>query len=292
MKTRIIAMCTLLTLISIETKAQTDTTSGEPVIIDGKRFKIVIYEKGKGKDSLIEKEEIRIITKDEDVVIEEKKDVDIKIPVQPKTVVTEWNIFEIGLNNALGGSGFEMPSAYSDMEIDRARSLNFHWGFVQQGLNLYKGKLRLVYGLGIEFNNYRFVNNIDLVKKSNPLETKDVTEREYAKNKLVTQYLTVPLMFNYKSKPRDEEHSFNFSAGVQAGYLIGSHQKQKWYENGKEKRKVRDDFNLSDYRFGYVVSFGYGNFNLYAKYYPTMMFKDGEGPALNTASAGLVLSGF
>lgn len=292
MKTKFIIVSALFLLTSVNGMAQTDSSNNEPVIIDGKRFKIVIYEKGKGNDSLQEKDEIRIITKDEDVVIENNEDKKINIPVQPKLVETEWNIFELGLNNALSSNGFEMPASFSSMEIDRARSINFHWGFVQQGLNLYKGKLRLVYGLGIEFNNYRFVNNIDLLKNANVIDAIENTEKEYAKNKLVTQYLTVPLMINFKSKPRDEDHSFNFSAGVQAGYLIGSHQKQKWYDGGKEKRKVRDDFNLSDYRFGYVVSFGYGNFNLYAKYYPTMMFKEGEGPELNTAAAGLVLSGF
>jgi hypothetical protein len=292
MKTRLILLCAAFSLLTLNGIAQTDTTSNEPIIIDGKRFKIVIYEKGKGSDSLSGNEEIRIITKDEDVVIKDEDDKKSNIPVQPKLVVTEWNVLELGLNNALSSNGFEMPTSFALMEVDRARSINFHWGFVQQGLNLHKGKLRLVYGLGIEFNNYRFTNNIDLVKNSSPLEATVITDRDYAKNKLVTQYLTVPLILNYKSKPNDEEHSFNFSAGVQAGYLIGSHQKQKWYDGGKEKRKVRDDFNLSDYRFGYMVSFGYGNFNLYAKYYPTPMFQDGDGQELNTAAAGLVLSGF
>lgn len=271
--------------------AQTDTAS-EPVVIDGKRFKVMIYEKNKSIDSSQSTREIKIITHDdvdieEEIVIEKDNK-----PEPPKTVVTQWNVVELGINNALHNNALEMPAGYKDMELDGAKSLNFHWGIIQQGVNIIKGKLRLVYGLGIEYNNYRFKQNIDLVKNTNPLVVNTNTTTEYAKNKLVTQYITVPLMFNYKTNPSDPDHSFNMSAGVQFGYLYGAHQKQKWDASGNEKRKVRDDFNLADYRMGYVVNFGYGGFNLYGKYYPTAMFKEGRGPALNTVAAGIVLFPF
>lgn len=281
MKTKIFTLTLALALASTS-QAQKDTSEG-PMVIDGKRYKIMIYEKE--KDSTIEKNEWHFDSKEKEVVKIDK-------PFVPKTVITKWNVFELGLNNTLNNNTFEMPSAYANMELEGAKSVNFHWGIIQQGVNIIKGKLRFVYGLGIEYNNYRFKQNIDLVKDSRPLEAVNNTTNDYSKNKLVTQYVTVPLMLNFKSNPKDPDNSFNISAGVQAGYLYGAHQKQKWSDGGKEKRKVKDDYNLSDYRFGYVVNFGYSGFNLYAKYYPTPMFKENRGPELNTVVAGIILSPF
>jgi hypothetical protein len=280
MKTKIFTLTLALALASTS-HAQKDSTDG-PVVIDGKRFKVIIYDKGVDTS---EKNELKFDPKEPDVVKIDK-------PFVPKAVITKWNVFELGLNNTLNNNNFEMPNAYANMELEGAKSVNFHWGIIQQGVNLIKGKLRFVYGLGIEYNNYRFKQNVDLVKDSKPLETVINTQHDYSKNKLVTQYITVPLMLNYKSNPKDPDNSFNISAGVQVGYLYGAHQKQKWSDGGKEKRKVKDDYNLSDYRFGYVVNFGYSGFNLYAKYYPTTMFKENRGPELNTVAAGIILSPF
>lgn len=284
MKKSVTTLLLLITLMPLW--AQTDST--EPVIIDSKKFRIVIYEKDKAGDSSVSNGE-KILEK---IQIEKVVETEPPIPVQPKKVVTEWNVFELGLNNILTGSDFEMQPAYSNMELSPSKSINFNWGIIQQGVNLYKGKWRLLYGVGIEFNNYRFVKDVDLESDSDPLKSEINTSREYKKNKLVTQYVTVPLMVVYKSKPNDEDHSFRFSAGAQAGYLIGAHQKQKWEQDGKEKRKVRDDFNLSDYRIGYVVQIGYSGFNIYAKYYPTPMFQENKGPKGNTVAAGLVINPF
>ncbi len=282
MKTKIFTLTLALALASFA-QAQKDSTN-EPVVIDGKRFKVLIYEKD--KDSTAGKSEWNFETKNNDDIVKPDK------PFVPKTVITKWNVMELGLNNTLSNNSFEMPTAYANMELEGAKSINFHWGIIQQGVNLIKGKLRLIYGLGVEYNNYRFKQNIDLVKDSRPLETVLNTQHEYTKNKLVTQYITAPLMLNYKSNPKDPDNSFNFSAGIQAGYLYGAHQKQKWSDGGKEKRKIKDDYNLADYRFGYVVNFGYSGFNLYAKYYPTPMFKDNRGPDLNTVAAGIIISSF
>jgi uncharacterized protein involved in tellurium resistance len=249
--------------------------------------RIIIRKHGNKIDTLTENIEKEIVIHQNDAWKHGRKG-----PKKPKLVETKGMIMELGLNNYLHDGSLEPSSPYKAMEADKARSINFNLGIVQQGLNLVKGKLRLVYGVGIEFNNYRFIDDIDLNADSRPLEIKENTEINYKKNKLVTQYLTAPLMLNYKSNPNHSDESFNFSAGVVAGYLIGSHQKQKWEANGTEKRKIRDDFNLSDFRYGYAVSFGYGDFNLYAKYYPSPVFKDNRGPALNTVAAGIVINAF
>ena len=104
---------------------------------------------------------------------------------------------DLGWNVWLTENTFDLSEDFKEMELDRGRSVNFHLGVIQQGVNLYKGKLRLVYGLGIEYNNYRFKEDIDLQKDSDPLTYALNTDRDYRKNKLVSLHATVPFMLNF-----------------------------------------------------------------------------------------------
>lgn len=224
---------------------------------------------------------------------ESENDNEPKKPKKIKLVEQSWFVMDLGWNIWLTENNNPLPDAYSALELDRAKSANFHLGIIQQGINIYKGKLRFVYGAGIEFNNYRFKKNVDLTPDSKPLTYIVNPEIKYKKNKLVSQYVTMPLMLNFKSDPNNEDESFNIAAGIQLGYLISSNTKQKWTEGGKkQKNKTKADYNFEDYRMGYVFQFGYGDFNLYAKYYPTAVFKNNQGPVVNTASVGLVLTPF
>ncbi len=214
---------------------------------------------------------------------------------EPEVVKTKFFVLDIGLNNLLNANNeLQMPSDYKELKINSSRSVNFHWGIIQQGVRLgSSGKMRLVYGLGVEYNNYHFANDIKLLENKDQLTYELVDDINYNKNKVVTQYATIPLMLNYKSDPEKEGRSFNVAAGIQLGYLFRSHQKQVWEENGdKKKSKIRSDYNFEDYRYGYVVQFGYGNFNLYGKYYPEPAFRKNEGPEMNTVAMGIVLLPF
>ncbi len=209
-----------------------------------------------------------------------------------KLVETSMWVMEWGVNNWVAADGsLDLPENFSDLTLNKT-SANFHLGIIQQGINLYKGHLRLVYGVGIEWNNYRFDKNITITPDSKPMEyTTD--QVNYRKNKITSRYATIPLMLNFKSNPKNDDKSLRIAGGVQFGYLIGGHQKQKWQEGGKkQKTKVRGDYGFVDYRMGYTAQLGYGDFTLFGKYYPTMTFKDGRGPEVNTACVGIVISPF
>ena len=226
------------------------------------------------------------------VVIKEYEEEDTEVCDAPKFVETSFMVMDWGINNWVSNNSVDVPAPFEDMKLENV-SVNFHLGIVQQGVNLVKGHLRFVYGIGIEYNNYSFKEGVTITPDSKPLEYNVDDVLNYKKNKVVSRYATVPLMLNFKSKPGDDDNSFKVAAGIQAGYLIGSHQKQKWGEgNKKEKKKVRGDYGFADYRLGYVAQFGYGDLVIYGKYYPTNTFKSGRGPEVNTACVGLVLTPF
>jgi len=208
---------------------------------------------------------------------------------EPDFIETSWNNFGLGLNNLINKDGkLEADAGYQSMAVDPSKSINFDWKIVTQAMNLYKGKVRLVYGVGIDYNNYRFKENISLVPDSIPLASVNGSEN-YKRNKLVTQYLTVPVMLNFKLSPKKTDEQVYISAGANFGYLIGSHQKQVWNDNGKKKTKTKDDFGLEQFRMGYEVQFGYKNIVLFGKYFPESIFKSNEGPNLRTVSAGILI---
>ena len=231
----------------------------EETVIEGKNVRIIFKEKqvekktAEGKDTVTSRvESVEIVTKDG----EEPKE-DFEVVEGSEFIETSWNNFHLGLNNLLNKDGkLEPETGYDKMTISPANSINFQWDIVTQAMDLYKGKVRLVYGIGLDYNNYRFKNDISLNADSMVLF---ITEDgiNYDKNKLVTQHINVPVMLNFKLSPKNVDEELYISAGANFGYLIRAHQKQVWDDNGKKKNKIRDDYNLEQFRVGYEVQFGY-----------------------------------
>ena len=263
----------------------------EETVIEGKNVRIIFKEKqvekktAEGKDTVTSRvESVEIVTKDG----EEPKE-DFEVVEGSEFIETSWNNFHLGLNNLLNKDGkLEPETGYDKMTISPANSINFQWDIVTQAMDLYKGKVRLVYGIGLDYNNYRFKNDISLNADSMVLF---ITEDgiNYDKNKLVTQHINVPVMLNFKLSPKNVDEEVYISAGANFGYLIRAHQKQVWDDNGKKKNKIRDDYNLEQFRVGYEVQFGYKNIILFGKYFPKSIFKTNEGPELRTVSAGILI---
>lgn len=293
----------------------------EQVIIDGRKIKVIVKEKrvvtgSQGQDSTIEVveqviidgdhveveeggehviidgEHVEVINGEEHVVIQGFDHEGHHDPQKHRTKIVTTDMFnmQLGLNNTLNAAGdLEMPEGFENLELSAGRSVNFHLHFVQQALSLYRENVRFIYGLGIDFNNYRFNRDVVLGEDSMGVMNGTINDDvEYRKNKLVTQYLTMPLMLNFQFGP-ERQDKFKVSVGANLGYLIRAHQKLKWNENGTQKSKIRDDYNLEKFRIGYEVQFGYGNFTWYVKYFPESMFKAGQGPELRSVSAGLLI---
>jgi hypothetical protein len=93
----------------------------------------------------------------------------------------------------------------------------------------------------------------------------------FSKNKLYVEYLTVPFMLNINTTP-DTRKGLSFSAGVSAGYLLGSRNKQVSSERGKQK--YRGDFNFEPWRFAAIGEIGLGPVRLYGTYSLNRLQKD------------------
>ncbi len=202
---------------------------------------------------------------------------------KPKKISTNWFVFDIGFSGYNDQTNYAsaeaqrflrpsgvVPNSTNNYALKTSRVSNFSIWFFMQRLSVAKSVLNLKYGLGIESNNYFYKSGITFVDES---EVYTIDKgRIFSKNKLVANYLTVPLMVNINTNPSKGRKAFQISAGVSGGYLISSRQKQK---TGNGMDKIKSNFNLEPFKLAYVGELGLGPVKIFGSYAMTSLHKYG-----------------
>ena len=209
-------------------------------------------------------------------------------------VSTNWFVFDFGFSNYIdktdyGNTGNYLynrqgaaPLGKSDFNLNTGKSLNVNFWFFMQRINLIKKNVNLKYGLGIEYDNYRYKtsSNLSYLEKNSYLNSlqapSPVVIRDsisFSKNKLGLNYITVPLMLNFITNSANSKKGLSLSMGLSAGYLYGVRNKQKSEERGKEKN--RGDYDLERFKLSYIAEMGLGPVRLYGSYSPNSIFSKG-----------------
>ncbi|HYW96957.1 MAG TPA: hypothetical protein VE870_15280 [Bacteroidales bacterium] len=299
----------LALVVALSVNGQTDTTKtgnvkviekeGKTVVKIGKDNAVTVEESddtthiklGNRGITVIESEDGTKINMDQDE--ENNQDNGGEKPAGHKKFKGHWAGFQVGLNNYVD-QDFSMSRSGEDayMDLNTGRSWNFNINFMEYSLGLGTDKLGLVTGLGMEWSNYHFDNNNNIVKDDEGVITVlDYPDVSVNKSKLQTTYLTAPLLLEGQI-PAGKKR-IHISAGVIGGLKLGSNTKVVYRANGnKQKDKTRDDFNLSPLRYGLALRVGYKGLNVYANYYLTPLFETGKGPELYPFAIGLTLLNF
>lgn len=212
---------------------------------------------------------------------------ELKVERRPRSrsnISTNWWIMDLGFANwrdntdyaaAQAGGYFKTlrpadgPVTKNSYSLITGKSSNVNiWVFMQK-LNVVKHVVNLKYGFGLEMYNYRFDTRLSFRK--DPTQFVHNDSIGFSKNKLYVSYLTVPLMVNFNTTP-DSRRGFSFSAGISAGYLYGSRNKQISVERGKQK--IEGDFNLEPWRLAAIGEMGIGPIRLYGSYSLNRLQKD------------------
>lgn len=191
-----------------------------------------------------------------------------------------WAGIELGFNNFMTADySTVMPDDIYFMTLHSGKSNNFSINFVQNSIGFTR-HIGLVTGLGFEWNNYRFDGDNSIEKNS----LGEIVELDPAvvlypdvvlkKSRLKTIYLNVPLLLQLKI-PADH-NSINIAGGVIGGVKLWS--QTKMVTDDDKKIKSNSDFSLSVLRWGPTARVGFGNFQIFATYYMTPMFKASKGP--------------
>ncbi|MBK7762301.1 MAG: PorT family protein [Bacteroidetes bacterium] len=246
-----------------ESKTSSDTTK----ILNGK-LKIIANEKdGKKKGATVS--------------LSTKRDRKRKI------VETSYGSFDIGFNNyndeTMYGTIPLMPNednsffnflpnaGESDFELRTGKSLNINFGIAKFQLSLYKNYINLVTGLTYDINNWSYKKAI-VWNKEPDFQTANFqgayvsrdTVNTFKKNKLVTNYLQVPLLLRIETSPNNDKHNVYLSAGGYAGYLTRVHTKQV-NEGSRKSTKQFEDFNITKVQYGAQFELGYQGVSVYFK---------------------------
>lgn len=169
----------------------------------------------------------------------------------------------------------------NDFKLRTGKSVNINLWFFMQRMNLIKHYVNLKYGLGLELNNYRFKSNVSLNEGGiNPLDHSENISHpfvfrdsiDFSKSKLAADYVTVPLMLNFRTNKDYADKGLSMSAGVSVGYLYSSRNKQVSSERGKQKN--RGDYDLEKWKFSYIGELGLGPVRLYGSYSPNSIFQN------------------
>lgn len=205
---------------------------------------------------------------------------------KPSNISTNWWIIDIGFSNYADNTNYGSAAAQAyapgsnktwfDLRDGKSRNVNI-WVFMQK-INMIKHAVNLKYGLGLELNNYHYKYDIRYIEKPQPVVDPprvfldNTVDRDYKKNKLAADYLTVPVMLNFNFTPR-RKTGFGLSAGISAGYLYSARNKTKTSDEGKEKAK--DDFELDRWKLSYVAELSLGPVRFYGSYALKNMYERG-----------------
>jgi ribosomal silencing factor RsfS len=192
-------------------------------------------------------------------------------------VSTDWFLIDLGFDNYTDNTNYSSaatqalsPGATADrFALRNGKSINFNLWFFMTKVNLIHGVLNLKYGLGIETHNYRYTNNI--IYHQNPLQIVPDTIN-YRKNKLATDFLTLPVMINFTFNP-GHPNPIGLSVGMSAGYLYSGRQKVISDEHGKQK--THSSFNLEQWRLSYIAELNLGPIGIYGEMATKSMYKYG-----------------
>jgi hypothetical protein len=194
--------------------------------------------------------------------------------------------FDFGFSNYIDNTNYSSPEAMdyarairpneeayteSDLRLKTGKSTNFNLWIVKQRYGITRdNKFNVKWGLMLETNNYRYEVDNSYNDQSKPFMFRDSVS--FSKNKLAMDYLTVPLMIGFNTKPFKED-GFAISAGVSIGYLYSSRSKQVSDERGKQKNK--GNFDFEPWKFQYVAEIGLSAVKLYGSYSPNSMYSRG-----------------
>ncbi len=199
-----------------------------------------------------------------------------------------------------------MAPGFEFLEQNYAKSIGFHWNFWEKDINLYQKKLRLITGLGFEWNRYALKHDVLL----NRSRTRTAEYQGYSFNgsdtlfynyggfvnaisdssshkstKLRTSFINVPLLLQYNYMGSNNKPA-SISAGVILGARMGVSNKIKYDNYGRSTYSGAEYNQLLSYKCDATVRISKKRYTAFCDYSLTRLFYPTKGPRLYPFSIG------
>ena len=251
-----ILMASMFTLLSFRTMAQKEEEKMDTVKIDLGETTVFIIKNADLKDSTF---------------IDTIRDLDKSNKTAQDYEWSGIDGFQIGAIGLFTSDGKRAFADRPDLALNSTRCSMLGFTPFGKEAEIIKDRLRLAAGLGFQFESYAFDKNVRITDEPT-LQGIEDTIRDYRKNTLNANYVTLPVVLQFNTK-RNLDKSFHVAVGVIAGYRISSNMTYKWSEEGRRQReRLRNDYALEPYRLSAIAQVGIGNAMIWAQYDLTMKF--------------------
>lgn len=249
------------------------------------------------------------------IIIDDEGNVKTKHNKWPK-FNGHWAGVDIGFNGYVNpdfNMNFGEEFEYLDLRMEKSIATNLN--FFEQNIPLAKNqKWGLITGLGLTFNDYKFMRPTRLSMDSTSLEGYRYEDISIRKSKLSAMYLTLPLLFEFQTAPAYHKDGFHINVGVLVSARLSSHTKVYYNELNSQfslsqynpetdqyevvftgtspndpKEHHYGDWFLQPFKFEATARIGWNFLNFWANYSLNTMFREGKGPELYPWSAGITL---
>jgi hypothetical protein len=219
-------------------------------------------------------------------------------------------VVDLGINGTMGSPELWKQGLWG------SRTVNVYYTYP---LRFGRSRFSFNPGIGLSMERFKWKNGVTLFNATEPNANAQVEKYEFVsaptllnanvrKSSFVNNYLEVPLEFRFDTKPEDISRSINVAIGGRIGWLYDSFTKIKYKEEGQTKKiKDKQDWGLTQIRYGVSLRVGIGAFNLFGFYNLTPLFQKDTGPynlgtlppgggatgtTMTTFTAGISINGF
>lgn len=228
-----------------------------------------------------------------------------------------WGGVGLGINGYVNDEyGFDLPEEYEFMDLLWQKSINVDLNIYEQNISLSNnGRFGMITGIGYSIHNYRFNKSFTIMQDSSSFSGLINDGITVSKSKIVTNYITVPVLFEIQDiNPNPTTRNrWHVNVGAIFGLRVHTHQKTVFEEASKEYNlvnpitnnidatatspsdpvsKVHDSFYMNPFKVDASLRIGWGWVNLYGNVSLTEMFNKDKGPKLYPFTVGIMVVGW
>lgn len=182
---------------------------------------------------------------------------------------------------------------FFDPDLLRSYAININLLQFSQGLQRSRNTIGLITGVGIDLRSWHLDKRSSISKGQVYVEPVELNYDEPRKSKVVSGYLSIPLLIEFQVPVKEYGNRLYVSTGVILNKRLSTHTKIKYTHQGKDyKLKSHDDYYMRDYHYSATFRIGYRWINLFASYDLQPLFNGEKGPEVFPYSAGIGLISF
>lgn len=182
---------------------------------------------------------------------------------------------------------------FFDPDLLRSYVIDINLLQFSQGLQRSRNTIGLVTGIGLELKSWHLDRQTSITEGPSHVEPVELPYDDPRKSKVVSGYLSVPLLVEFQVPMKEYANRLYFSTGIILGRRLSTHTKVKYTDQGKDyKLKSPNDYYMRDYHYSATFRVGYRWINLYASYDLLPLFNGEKGPEVFPYSLGIALISF